>query len=42
MITVVAAILMPLILLYQGWTYYVLRARIGGEPVAGYGSATKD
>jgi len=41
-ITVTAAILTPLILLYQGWTYYVLRARISGEPVAGYGSATED
>ena len=34
--------LTPLILLYQGWTYHVLRARISGEPVAGYGSATED
>jgi cytochrome d ubiquinol oxidase subunit II len=41
-ITVTAAIFTPLILLYQGWTYYVLRARIGGESVAGYGSATKE
>jgi cytochrome d ubiquinol oxidase subunit II len=29
--TVVAAICLPLILLYQGWTYHVFRARIGGE-----------
>ena len=29
--SVVAAICVPLILLYQGWTYHVFRARIGGE-----------
>ena len=29
--TVVAAICVPLILLYQGWTYHVFRARVGGE-----------
>jgi cytochrome d ubiquinol oxidase subunit II len=29
-ITVVAAILAPVVLLYQGWTYYVFRARVGG------------
>jgi len=29
-ITVVAAIFTPVVLLYQGWTYYVFRARIGG------------
>jgi cytochrome d ubiquinol oxidase subunit II len=28
--TVSAAILSPLVLLYQGWTYHVLRARVGG------------
>ena len=32
--TVVAAITVPLLLLYQGWTYYVFRARLGGEPIA--------
>ena len=32
--TVVALIVTPVILLYQGWTYYVFRARLGGdEPV---------
>jgi cytochrome bd ubiquinol oxidase subunit II len=31
--TVVAAIFVPLILLYQGWTYHVFRARVGGEEV---------
>ena len=33
-ITVVAAILTPVVLLYQGWTYHVFRARLGGEPAA--------
>jgi cytochrome d ubiquinol oxidase subunit II len=32
-ITVVAAILTPVVLLYQGWTYHVFRARLGGEPL---------
>jgi cytochrome d ubiquinol oxidase subunit II len=32
--TVVAAILTPVVLLYQGWTYHVFRARLGGEPLA--------
>jgi cytochrome d ubiquinol oxidase subunit II len=31
--TVVAAIVTPVVLLYQGWTYYVFRARLGGEEV---------
>ena len=31
--TVVAVIITPLVLLYQGWTYYVFRARVGGEAV---------
>ena len=30
-ITIVAAICTPLVLLYQGWTYYVFRKRLGGE-----------
>ena len=30
-ITVVAAIFTPIVLLYQGWTYHVFRARLGGE-----------
>ena len=29
-ITVVAAILTPVVVLYQGWTYHVFRARLGG------------
>jgi cytochrome d ubiquinol oxidase subunit II len=32
--TVVAAVLIPVILLYQAWTYHVFRARITGTPVA--------
>jgi cytochrome d ubiquinol oxidase subunit II len=30
--SVVALIFVPLVLLYQGWTYYVFRRRLGGEP----------
>jgi cytochrome d ubiquinol oxidase subunit II len=30
-ITVVAVIFTPVVLLYQGWTYHVFRARLGGE-----------
>jgi cytochrome d ubiquinol oxidase subunit II len=30
--TVVAAIFTPLVLLYQGWTYWVFRRRITVEP----------
>jgi cytochrome d ubiquinol oxidase subunit II len=33
-ITVVAAIFTPLVLLYQGWTYYVFRARLVGQEVS--------
>jgi cytochrome bd ubiquinol oxidase subunit II len=32
-ITIVAAIFVPLLLIYQSWTYYVFRKRLGGEPV---------
>lgn len=28
--TIVAAVIVPLVLLYQGWTYYVFRARVVG------------
>jgi cytochrome d ubiquinol oxidase subunit II len=31
--TVVAAVFFPVVLLYQGWTYVVFRHRIGGAPV---------
>jgi cytochrome d ubiquinol oxidase subunit II len=33
LLTVVAAIFVPLILVYQGWTYHVFRARVGGDEV---------
>jgi cytochrome d ubiquinol oxidase subunit II len=36
--TVVALTLTPLVLLYQGWTYYVFRRRLGGEKVGEQGS----
>jgi cytochrome d ubiquinol oxidase subunit II len=29
----VALVVAPIILLYQGWTYHVFRARVGGEEV---------
>jgi cytochrome d ubiquinol oxidase subunit II len=32
--TVVALVFVPLVLLYQGWTYHVFRARIGGPTAA--------
>jgi cytochrome bd ubiquinol oxidase subunit II len=31
--SVMALIFVPLVLLYQGWTYYVFRARLGGEEI---------
>ncbi len=32
--TIVALVMTPVVLLYQGWTYYVFRARLGQvEPV---------
>ena len=31
--SVVALVVLPLVLLYQGWTYYVFRARVTGEEV---------
>ena len=31
--TVVALIFVPVVLLYQGWTYYVFRHRVSGDPV---------
>jgi cytochrome d ubiquinol oxidase subunit II len=30
-ITIVAALLLPVVLVYQAWSYYVFRARVGGE-----------
>jgi cytochrome d ubiquinol oxidase subunit II len=37
--SVVALIFVPLVLLYQGWTYYVFRRRLGGEPEAPSGGS---
>jgi cytochrome d ubiquinol oxidase subunit II len=31
--TVVAMILVPVILVYQGWTYHVFRHRLSGEEI---------
>jgi cytochrome d ubiquinol oxidase subunit II len=31
--TVVALIVLPIILVYQSWSYYVFRARVTGEEV---------
>jgi cytochrome d ubiquinol oxidase subunit II len=31
--TVVAVLFIPLVLLYQGWSYHVFRARVGKDPV---------
>jgi cytochrome d ubiquinol oxidase subunit II len=43
--TIVTVIFLPLVLLYQGWSFYVFRARVGapvagGEPPSAVGSAT--
>jgi len=39
--TVVAAICVPALLIYQGWTYHVFRGRVGGEDLTGdTGAAT--
>jgi cytochrome d ubiquinol oxidase subunit II len=32
--TIAALVLTPVVLLYQGWTYYVFRGRVGGEEIA--------
>jgi cytochrome d ubiquinol oxidase subunit II len=37
--SVVAVICVPLVLLYQGWTYHVFRARVTGEELAGAAEA---
>jgi cytochrome bd ubiquinol oxidase subunit II len=39
--TVVALIVTPLVLLYQGWTYYVFRHRLGDEPIGGAGGESR-
>jgi cytochrome d ubiquinol oxidase subunit II len=30
--TVVAIVFLPVVLLYQGWSYRVFRARVGAQP----------
>jgi cytochrome d ubiquinol oxidase subunit II len=30
--TIVAVIFTPIVLIYQGWTYWVFRKRVSGEP----------
>ena len=37
--TVVALVFIPLVLLYQGWTYHVFRARVGGPSLDGPGGS---
>jgi cytochrome d ubiquinol oxidase subunit II len=37
--TIVAAIFTPLVLLYQAWTYWVFRKRIGREDVETSGAS---
>jgi cytochrome bd ubiquinol oxidase subunit II len=36
--TVVAAVTFPVVLLYQGWSYWVFRARINTPPQIGKGA----
>jgi cytochrome d ubiquinol oxidase subunit II len=38
--TIVTALLLPLVLLYQGWSFYVFRARVKGPGQADEGGAT--
>ncbi|MFD0275765.1 cytochrome d ubiquinol oxidase subunit II [Kitasatospora sp. NPDC127111] len=39
LMTVVAAVFTPLVLLYQGWTYWVFRKRIGVQHIPGHAPA---
>jgi cytochrome d ubiquinol oxidase subunit II len=32
--TVVAVLFMPLVLLYQGWSFHVFRRRVGAPPTS--------
>jgi cytochrome d ubiquinol oxidase subunit II len=32
-LTVIALIVTPIVLLYQSWSYYVFRARVSGEEI---------
>jgi cytochrome d ubiquinol oxidase subunit II len=40
--SVVALICVPLVLVYQGWTYHVFRARVGGDELTGATEAPAD
>jgi cytochrome d ubiquinol oxidase subunit II len=37
MMAIVALIFTPIVLVYQGWTYWVFRARLRGDPIPGSG-----
>ena len=37
--TIVAVLLMPVVLAYQGWSFHVFRARVGGAPTPAAPSA---
>ncbi len=37
LMTVVAAVFTPLVILYQGWTYWVFRKRIGVQHIPAHG-----
>ncbi len=39
LMTIVAAVFTPLVLLYQGWTYWVFRKRIGVQHIPGHNPA---
>jgi len=39
--TVVAAIFMPFVLLYQGWTYWVFRSRLTRQSLSGPSPSAK-
>jgi cytochrome d ubiquinol oxidase subunit II len=38
--TIVAVVFLPLVLVYQGWTYHVFRRRIGASDLEDQGAAT--
>jgi cytochrome bd ubiquinol oxidase subunit II len=40
--TIVTVIFFPIVLLYQGWSFYVFRARVKAPPAAGGGGAIGD
>jgi cytochrome bd ubiquinol oxidase subunit II len=40
--SVIALVLLPIVLAYQGWSYYVFRRRIGGQPVRSAPAATTE